>query len=79
VAIGLSVPGAVGNWSAAGQALGFGRSPADQVPNESESERKKRLAAMQAAQTNIGLRLSSGFSSALGYSPAGSTLFGNGM
>jgi hypothetical protein len=66
-------------FSAAGTALGFGNNTlANQFAPEDEQQRKKRLAAMNAAQGNIGLRLSAGFGSALGYSPAGSALFGNG-
>jgi hypothetical protein len=62
-------------FSAAGRALGFtGNSVADQVPNESPEARKKRLAALQAAQLGIGRNISSGYSAAL--SPAGMALFG---
>jgi hypothetical protein len=71
-----SLPG----FSAAGTALGFGNNAlANQFQPENEQARKKRLAAMNAAQGNIGLKLSAGFGSALGYSPAGSALFGNGV
>ena len=69
-----SLPG----FSAAGAALGFGANAlANQFAPEDEERRKKRLAAMNAAQGNIGLKLAAGYGAALGsYSPAGSLLFG---
>ena len=69
---------ALPGFSAAGTALGFGNNAlANQFQPEDEQARKKRLAAMNAAQGNIGLRLGAGYGAALGsYSPAGSMLFG---
>ena len=68
--IGMSVPGASGNWSAAGQALGFGgRSVADQIKDETEEERRKRLAAMQASRPGS---VGAGYGDAL--SPVGQAL-----
>ena len=65
-------------YSAAGTALGFGNnSLANQFQGEDEQQRKKRLAAMNAAQGNIGLKLAAGYGAALSsYSPAGAMLFG---
>ena len=62
-----SVSGVVGNLSPAGQALGLGANPV-----ETEEERKRRLQALQAAQSGMADRIAAGYGSAL--SPAGSAL-----
>jgi hypothetical protein len=58
------------SYSPAGQALGFGADVTGGIPAESEPEKKKRLAAIAAAQQKIGLGPANG--SAL--SPAGMAL-----
>ena len=67
----MSVPGA----SAAGAALGFGAnnnmSIADQIANEDEEAKRKRLQAMANGRPG---GLGEGFGNALGLSPAGSAL-----
>jgi len=70
-----SLPG----FSAAGTALGFGANAlANQFQLEDEQARKKRLAAMNAAQGGIGFKLAAGYGAALGsYGPAGAMLFGD--
>ena len=78
MAVGMAVAGATGNFglSPAGQALGFGGA-ADNVTNESEEARRKRLLALRNAQSGIDARTGQGYGAALGggsYSPAGSAL-----
>jgi hypothetical protein len=73
--IGMSVPG----LSPAGQALSLytGASVADQVNQESEDERRKKLARLAAAQQNGGDTRPGGlggFGAALSVSPAGISL-----
>ena len=51
---------------------------ANQFQLEDEQARKKRLAAMNAAQGGIGFKLAAGYGAALGsYGPAGAMLFGD--
>lgn len=45
--------------------LGFGGSFADQGQPETEQERKRRLAALQAAQAGIAGRVGAGYGAAL--------------
>jgi hypothetical protein len=58
------------SYSPAGQALGFGADVTGGIPAESEADKKKRLAAIAAAQTKLGVGPANG--SAL--SPAGIAL-----
>jgi hypothetical protein len=54
----------------------LGKKLANQFQPEDEQARKKRLAAMNAAQGNIGLKPAAGYGAALGsYSSAGAMLF----
>ena len=56
-------------FSAAGQALGFGMTGvADPAAAETEEEKRKRLAATQAAQQKISGNLSAGYGAALSMS-----------
>jgi hypothetical protein len=58
-------------FSAAGQALGFGTgADIPGAPQESEEEKRKRLAALQAAQARLGAGGANGSS----LSPAGMAL-----
>ena len=66
----MSVPGAQ-NYTAAGQAL-----LSDQVQGETEEERRKRLQALQAAQSNLDPNINRGYGAALSMSAAGNSLFG---
>jgi hypothetical protein len=71
--IGMSVPG----LSPAGQSLFGGASLADQVNQESDEERRKRLARLAAARQNGGDTRPGGlggFGEALSLSPAGMSL-----
>jgi hypothetical protein len=73
MAIGMSVAGASGNWSPAAQYLnGMNGSLADQAQGEDEQARKRRLAALAAAQSKIGAAVGGGYGAAA--SPAAQSL-----